>query len=149
MPDIECPGCGTVTRLDTIGRTADEFCPKCDYPLFWAPAALAAPAIEGGPLDTSLRRLPGTAGRTMVATIVCPTCAEPNPVRNELCHRCRGILRPEPEPEPAPAPPPPPPQLYVPPPPPPPPPPKRLIWPWVLLVLLLMLAAVWIAVALQ
>jgi hypothetical protein len=147
MADIECPGCGTVTRLDGIVRTAEEFCPECDYPLFWAPAAMAAPAVEGGPLDTSLRRLPGTAGRTMIATIVCPSCAEPNPVRNELCLRCRGVLRPKPEPEPAPLPPPPPPRVEVIPP--PPPPPKRVVWPWMLLVLVLILAAVWIAIAIQ
>jgi hypothetical protein len=147
MADVACPGCGTVTRLDTIARTADEFCPKCDFPLFWAPAAMAAPGVDGGPLDASLRRLPGTAGRTMVATIVCPTCAEPNPVRNQLCLRCGGVLRPLPEPEPAPLPPPPPPHVQVLPP--PPPPPKRVVWPWVLVVLVLLLAAVWIAVALQ
>jgi hypothetical protein len=133
--------------MDTIARTADEFCLECDFPLFWAPAAMAVPAVEGGPLDTSLRRLPGTAGRTMVATIVCPTCAEPNPVRNHLCLRCRNVLRPEPLPEPEPLPPPPPPRVEAPPP--PPPPKKRIVWPWVLLLLVLILAAVWVSVVIQ
>ena len=42
MPQIECPQCHAVYELDTVRRTADDFCPTptCDYPLFWAPFEL-------------------------------------------------------------------------------------------------------------
>ena len=40
MPDLTCPECGQVTTLETVRRAADEFCPHCDYPLFWAPYSI-------------------------------------------------------------------------------------------------------------
>ena len=40
MAEIVCPECGQVTELPAIRRSADEFCRHCDYPLFWAPAAV-------------------------------------------------------------------------------------------------------------
>ena len=58
MAEIVCPECGLVTSLNAIRRAADEFCPHCDFPLFWAPAA--APLVAGSmPNDATLRRLPG------------------------------------------------------------------------------------------
>ncbi len=63
MPEITCPSCGTVSRLDQLRRSADEFCRVCDYPLFWARSTEFATAGVGEANGDSLRRLPGIAGR--------------------------------------------------------------------------------------
>ncbi len=124
MPDIACPECGKVARLVTIRRSAEEFCQHCDYPLFWAPAAVpVAAAVES--TDTAMRRLPGAGGRQHIGTKVCPECGELNAITATHCIRCEADL------DPKPAPPPPPPL-----PPPPPPPPEPVVvetppwWPW-------------------
>jgi len=130
MADIVCPECGLVTQLTAIRRAADEFCVHCDYPLFWAPTAL--PLVAGSvPSDATLRRLPGTAGRVAIGTLVCPRCGELNPMTETHCIRdlCGAPLHPEPLPEPEPEPEPPPP----PPPPPPEPEPRSWWWLWVTL----------------
>ena len=126
MADIVCPECGQVTSLIAIRRAAEEFCPHCDYPLFWAPAAV--PLVAGSaPSDATLRRLPGAGGRMLIGTVVCPSCGEHNPMSEVDCIRCGDPLFPvdeEPEPEPPPPPPPPPP---------PEPEPRSWWWLWVLL----------------
>jgi hypothetical protein len=128
MADIVCPECGQITSLTAIRRAADEFCPHCDFPLFWAPAA--QPLIAGSAAnDATLRRLPGAGGRQMIGTLVCPTCGELNPMSEVWCIRCTSPLHPLPEPEPEPEPEPPPP----PPPPPPEPEPRSWWWLWVVL----------------
>lgn len=129
MADIVCPECGQITTLTTIRKAADEFCPHCDYPLFWAPAA-APLAMSTTPSDATLRRLPGAAGRLSIGTLVCPACGELNPMAETHCIRCGASLHPEPEPEPEPEPAPPPPP---PPPPPPEPEPRSLWWLWIVL----------------
>ena len=107
MPEINCPGCGTVSHFDELRRSAGEFCRSCDYPLFWARSTLVT--AGGGPADadTGLRRLPGTAGRTTVATVTCWACQEPNLLAATICVRCGSDLAgppapppPPPEPEP-------------------------------------------------
>ena len=107
MADIVCPECGQITTLVAIRKSAEEFCPHCDYPLFWAPAA--APLVAGSVAsDATLRRLPGTAGRQTIGMIVCPACGELNPIDGIWCIRCTAALHPMPAPEPEPEPLPPP-----------------------------------------
>jgi hypothetical protein len=144
VTEIPCPSCGTVAHLDQVRRDASEFCPTCDYPLFWA-RTTGFGTDEGG-LDgeNGLRRLPGTAGRVAVASLFCPTCTEPNVVTAVLCIRCGSDLHPAP-PEPV--------TVILPPPPEPEPEPEplpepRRWWPWVVLALIV-LALVIIAVALS
>ena len=105
---ITCPSCGTASALDRLNRTAEEFCRKCDYPLFWAPVPTTLEFLNGdgeATAETTLRRLPGANGRRAVASIPCPTCSELNAPTTLVCHRCGGpmvlvVLEPEPEPEP-------------------------------------------------
>ena len=111
---ITCPGCGTVSHFDQVRRNAQEFCRRCDFPLFWV---RSGDAPEGEPRegDVGLRRLPGAGGRQVVASIGCPQCNEPNLHSANLCIRCGADLHPPPMPPPAPvlaqeAPPPPPPE---------------------------------------
>jgi hypothetical protein len=145
MADVICPECGVVTELETIERSAKEFCSHCDFPLFWAPTAraLSSAELDGG----TLRRLPGAGGRMRVGSRVCPACGELNPLGNVYCLRCRSELDPkppEPPPPPAPEPPPPPPPA-----PPPPPPEPRLAWWWLLVaagaLALVVLLVLWLA----
>ena len=127
MSEITCPDCGMVLTFETVRRAADEFCPHCDYPLFWAPSN-APVAVSTVGSDATLRRLPGAGGRILVGTRVCPTCGEHNSLAAVVCIRCGSDMdpkEPEPEPEPEPV------MLQIPPPP-PAPPPRRRWWPWAL-----------------
>lgn len=89
--DVTCPTCGTAARVNATRRDADGFCAVCDHPLFWAVERLvrSTPA-DGG--DTGLRRLPGTAGRAVLATVDCWSCDEPNAPSNTHCGRCSALL---------------------------------------------------------
>lgn len=107
MPDVSCPECGHVSSLVAIRRAAEEFCPHCDYPLFWAPSATAI-TERGSSNDATLRRLPGAGGRHRVGTKVCPECGELNTITATHCSRCDADLDPKPAPLPEPTPPPPP-----------------------------------------
>ncbi|MGH9136346.1 MAG: hypothetical protein ACRD0G_04770 [Acidimicrobiales bacterium] len=132
---VTCPGCGTVSVFDEIRRHASEFCRTCDYPLFWARGSSLAVGATSRSSESGLRRLPGTAGRIEIATLICWQCDEPNRVTALLCIRCGADLHPQaPEIPPAPA--------LLPPPPPPPPPPRRVMWPWVLLAVVVVVAIV-------
>ena len=108
--EVACPECGTPAHVALNRRDAQDFCAKCDFPLFWTPAEVIRDGGVGG--GENLRRLPGTAGRVTVASIPCPTCAETNPVGAEHCLRCGGpmvlVTAPEPIAMPVVAPPPPP-----------------------------------------
>ena len=53
---IPCPECGTPSPVHTDQRLAEDFCPTCDYPLFWARPSVAA--------ARSARRCASGAGRT-------------------------------------------------------------------------------------
>jgi hypothetical protein len=127
----ECPGCGTDVVIEPGRRTADLFCPRCDYPLFWVPppAGYVADTTEEAPgADTVLRRRPGAAGVRLPATMPCPACAELNRVLAEVCIRCGSPMRPEPQVEVV---------VEVPPPPPPPEPePDEPPWLWIALAAL-------------
>ena len=127
MPEITCPECGHVASFDTVQRSADEFCPNCDYPLFWAPTNVPV-AVGTAVSEATLRRLPGAGGRRVLGTKICPACGEHNLLNATVCIRCTADLEPKaPEPvvEPEPV------LLQI------PPPPtevakKRRWWPWVL-----------------
>lgn len=116
-------------------RESQDFCRKCDFPLFWTPSTvLRDPAAQSA--EESLRRLPGTVGRATVASQPCPHCAEPNALSAQVCVRCGRSMHLE-------APPPPPEPVYVPPPPAPvyvEPEKERVAWwVWPLLGLILVL----------
>ena len=103
MPDIICPECGQVARVVAIRRAAEEFCTHCDYPLFWAPTAVAM-ATPGVSSETTMRRLPGAGGRQRIGTRVCLECGELNALSATYCIRCGADLDPKPEPPPPPPP---------------------------------------------
>lgn len=129
---VTCPDCGTTAEVTLTRRDAADFCSRCDFPLFWTPAA-----IQLGDRDTdeaTLRRLPGTAGRLTVASAACPHCHEANPLAATECGRCGRPMVMAPEPV-AVAPPPPPAPA-----PPPEPEPRSLWWLWLLLALTSVLA---------
>ena len=104
---VTCPECGTVAMVALTRRDSDDFCRQCDYPLFWTPSKIVLES--GSTTGDSLRRLPGTSGRVMVASVPCPHCAEGNLLTAVLCARCGGDMNPPvPAPVVAAAPPPPP-----------------------------------------
>ncbi len=140
MPtNITCPDGGQVAEFDALRREATEFFPNCDFPLFWARPD--GPQLVGADfVDTTRRRLPGTAGRMTIGNRVCPACGEQNPFGITNCIRCDSLLDPPP-PEPViELPPPPPPVVII--------EPQRNWWPWILggvtAALLLILLIVWI-----
>jgi Zn ribbon nucleic-acid-binding protein len=105
---VTCPECGATQDVQLNRRDAVDFCRRCDFPLFWAPQRVTRDRDVGGEAE-SLRRLPGTVGRTMLASVRCPHCAEPNTVSAVVCVRCGLSMHP--------VAPPPPPVVTAPPPP--------------------------------
>jgi hypothetical protein len=107
MATLTCPGCGSEVEVGQFSKSSEEFCPTCDYPLFWATPPHEVVLESGDGADTTLRRLPGAGGRLQIATAACPTCNELNALDATTCIRCGGpmvLVEPEPEPEPAPEP---------------------------------------------
>lgn len=129
---VTCPECGTMAEVSPARREASDFCPSCDFPLFWARSTVILPSSAA--TGASLRRLPGTVGKASTAFIPCPHCGEPNSPAAQICVRCTlsMILV---------VPPPPPPPVYVPPPPLPPlePEPERSQWIWWVIIAVLTL----------
>src|SRR5438552_2204641 len=98
---VECPGCGADVEIEPGRRSAELFCARCDYPLFWVtPPRSPEDGDDTG--DMVLRRRPGAAGIRLPATVPCPACRELNLVMEVTCLRCGSPMRPEPEPEPEP-----------------------------------------------
>lgn len=102
--EVTCPECGAVARVRAGARLASDFCPQCDYPLFWA-RPLAAPAPDED-LDDARWRAPGASGTALAATLACPACAELNTPVATHCVRCGASMTPPPPERPAPPPPP-------------------------------------------
>jgi hypothetical protein len=135
---VTCPECGTSATVALNRRDARDFCPNCDFPLFWTPTAVVRDMLGEASQD-ALRRLPGTLGRATVASQRCPHCAEPNALSAQVCVRCGRSMQIE-------APPPPAVPVYVPPPPPEPVyvEPKKGVawWVWALVALAVVVAVV-------
>lgn len=87
--EVECPGCGLLIVGDSPRPTAEWFCPRCDFPVFWASPA-APPASS--PQRRARRRLPGTAGREVVGGGPCWNCGEYNEPGQAPCLRCAATL---------------------------------------------------------
>jgi hypothetical protein len=103
---VNCPECGTAAMIEPTRRDAQDFCVRCDFPLFWRKSELVLMEAQdtGG---ASTRRLPGTVGRAAAASTPCPHCTEPNLPNAIVCIRCgesMHIVAPPPPPPPAPLP---------------------------------------------
>lgn len=97
---VICPECGTQAIVSSGGRAATDFCPTCDYPLFWA--ASSTVRTTAVTTDEALKRSPGTSGTSAPSAIACPACGERNPPSADLCLRCGADLHPAPPPPPEP-----------------------------------------------
>ncbi|WP_137295303.1 hypothetical protein [Nocardioides dongxiaopingii] len=138
---VTCPECGAVAEITVNRRESHDFCPRCDFPLFWTPAQLVLSDADSA--TQALRRLPGTGGRVTVGSVACPHCEEANPITGSLCLRCGGDLHPV-APPPAPAP------VVVAPPPPVADPERSIpLWWWVLGTITLFLLVAVVVVLLQ
>ena len=97
--------------MSTGRRTSTDFCPSCDYPLFWVggPQTSAPTEVD----SDALYRAPGASGTNAPSTVPCPECGERNLPTDVTCVRCGADLSPAP-PAPAPQPPAPQPVVFVP-----------------------------------
>ncbi|WP_052666308.1 hypothetical protein [Nitriliruptor alkaliphilus] len=86
--EVECPGCGLLAVGESPRPTAAWFCPRCDYPLFWA----SPPAPERGAQKRARRRLPGAGGATVLGATACWSCGEMNEPGTTGCVRCSATL---------------------------------------------------------
>lgn len=100
---VVCPECGTRAEVSTAARRATDFCPTCDYPLFWARTQGASDEPADRP-DGALRRAAGASGAVAVATFACPACGELNLPGVPTCVRCGASMEPPPPPPPPPLP---------------------------------------------
>ncbi|MFN2505992.1 MAG: zinc-ribbon domain-containing protein [Acidimicrobiales bacterium] len=114
MPRVVCPGCGAIVQLQSVSRSAEEFCNACDFPLFWADGAELRQDDDAS-MGLAVRRRPGTGGRQLVVSEDCPVCQEPNRPTAVFCQRCGAEMHPPPPPRAPPEPPPAP--AFAPPPP--------------------------------
>lgn len=140
---LACPGCGTVTTVNLARRSASDFCPGCDYPLFWARPADTVLPEAGAAGQDARRRLPGASGSTALATVACPACAELNLPAAARCVRCGSTMVPPLPQPPAPVPMPEPVVEVVP----PPPMPEPVRFPWWWAVAMVVVAGALIGVA--
>lgn len=103
---VTCPECGSIAHVRAGQRLASDFCPTCDYPLFWARPTAAAADAQDSP--DARWRAPGASGTAAVSTLGCPACAELNLPTALTCVRCGASMTPPPPaiepPPPAPAP---------------------------------------------
>lgn len=88
--EVECPGCGLAIVGMAPRPTAAWFCPRCDYPLFWVNRA--APPEPDAQQRRARRRLPGTAGATVIGAEDCWHCGEKNEPGAIVCLRCAATL---------------------------------------------------------
>lgn len=87
--EVLCPGCGLTLVGANPRPSAEWFCPRCDYPLFWAsePDPDARPASRA-----SRRRLPGSGGRVRPGAEPCWHCGELDEPGDTECRRCAATL---------------------------------------------------------
>jgi len=88
--EVECPGCGLVVVGSDPRASAEWFCPRCDYPLFFVQRP--APPEPDGARRGARRRLPGVKGRASVTAGPCWNCAEWNEAGVIACLRCAATL---------------------------------------------------------
>jgi hypothetical protein len=88
--EIECPGCGLLVVGSDPRASAEWFCPRCDYPLFFTSQPVV-PAVEGE-RRAARRRLPGVRGRVPTAAGPCWNCGEWNEANAGTCLRCAASL---------------------------------------------------------
>jgi hypothetical protein len=88
--EVECPGCGLVVVGSDPRASAEWFCPRCDYPLFFV--TKPAPPEPEGARRSARRRLPGVKGRTSATAGPCWNCAEWNEAGVAECLRCAATL---------------------------------------------------------
>ncbi len=139
---IVCPECGTPSPVALSRRDSHDFCPNCDYPLFWArPQDRTDDGQQG--VDDARRRSPGASGALLLATVPCPACSELNLPSAVVCIRCGADMVPPPPPAPVPVPMPVP--VVVAPPPREPEPPLRFPWWWYLAMLAIGGVAWWVS----
>ena len=88
--EVECPGCGLVVVGSDPRASAEWFCPRCDYPLFF----ISKPAVPepDGERRGARRRLPGVRGRSSATAGPCWNCAEWNEAGVAECLRCAATL---------------------------------------------------------
>lgn len=86
--ELECPQCGLVLVGDSPRPTAEWFCPRCDFPVFWA----SPPPPDAPAQPRARRRLPGTAGTDVLGAEPCWKCGEMNGPDSGACVRCRAPL---------------------------------------------------------
>lgn len=86
--ELECPQCGLVLVGDSPRATAEWFCPRCDFPVFWA--SPPPPDVPAQP--RARRRLPGTAGTDVLGAEPCWKCGEMNGPDSGACVRCIAPL---------------------------------------------------------
>ncbi|HWJ86123.1 MAG TPA: hypothetical protein VNR62_11880 [Cellulomonas sp.] len=103
---VTCPECGSVAHVRSGQRLASDFCPTCDYPLFWAKPTTADAETQES-VDARWRA-PGASGTAALSTLACPACSELNLPTAVTCVRCGASMTPPPPPveppPPAPAP---------------------------------------------
>ena len=100
---IVCPECGAPSTVSLARRDAGDFCPICDYPMFWARPQDRKGAAQDG-VDDARWRSPGASGASLIATVPCPACRELNVPSAVVCVRCGADMNPPPPPEPEPVP---------------------------------------------
>lgn len=83
MPDVACPGCGTVTEIE---EGEYSFCSNCDYPLFWAGKD------EDDDAEKQQVKKAEIADEVHATDVICRTCAERNPGTRTYCLRCGAEL---------------------------------------------------------
>lgn len=87
---LPCPECGTRVTISSGQRSANDFCPTCDFPMFWARASDAPPSLADD--GDSTRRSPGVYGARQSARIACGACFEPNAPEALVCLRCGASM---------------------------------------------------------
>jgi predicted RNA-binding Zn-ribbon protein involved in translation (DUF1610 family) len=88
--EVECPGCGLIVVGSDPRASAEWFCPRCDYPLFFV--AKAPPPELDGARRGARQRLPGVNGRASSTAGPCWNCGEHNEAASGACFRCAATL---------------------------------------------------------